>query len=112
MRSCMLSIAQGLLILLVLGPPPARAELAGEHVVAGKATFDRNGDITTIHASNGAIINYDQFSVWANEELHFIQPSSDARVLNRVLGDATHIDGGLFANGIVYIVNPAGVFFG
>src|SRR6185503_8566874 len=111
MRSCRRSIAQGLLFPLLFAPT-ARAELAGEHVVKGEASFDRSGDITTIHASDGAIINYTQFSVWANEELHFVQPSSDARVLNRVLGDATHIDGGLYANGIVYIVNPAGVFFG
>ena len=41
-----------------------------------------------------------------------MQPSSESRVLNRVFGDATHIDGGLYANGIVYIVNPAGIFFG
>ena len=111
MRSCRRSIAQGLLIPLLFAPT-ARAELAGEQVVKGEASFDRNGDVTTVHASDGAIINYDQFSVWANEQLHFVQPSSDARVLNRVHGDATHIDGGLFANGIVYIVNPAGVFFG
>jgi filamentous hemagglutinin family protein len=111
MRSCTRSIAQGLLVPLLFAPP-AHAELAGEHVVSGEATIERNGDVTTVHASDGAIINYTQFSVWANEQLHFIQPSSDARVLNRVFGDATHIDGGLYANGIVYIVNPAGVFFG
>ena len=80
--------------------------------MSGTATFEQSGDVTTIHASDGAIINYSQFDVWANEELHFVQPSSDSRVLNRVFGDATHIDGGLYANGIVYIVNPAGIFFG
>src|SRR5688572_9912772 len=111
MRSWNRSIAQ-LLLLPLLFTLPARAEVAGEHVVKGQASFERSGDVTTIHASDGAIINYTQFSVWANEELHFVQPSSDARVLNRVFGDATHIDGGLYANGIVYIVNPAGVFFG
>jgi filamentous hemagglutinin family protein len=94
------------------GSPPAHAEVSGEQVVAGDASFARDGDVTTIHASDGAIIDYDRFSVWSNEELHFVQPHSQARVLNRVFGDATHIDGGLFANGIVYIVNPAGIFFG
>jgi filamentous hemagglutinin family protein len=111
MRSCPRPIALALTFQLLI-PAPVLAGVSGEHVVRGEASIDRNGDTTTIHASDGAIINYDQFSVWANEQLHFIQPSSDARVLNRVSGDATHIDGGLFANGIVYIVNPAGVFFG
>jgi filamentous hemagglutinin family protein len=115
MRSCTrrpIALALIGLILPLPVPRPARAEIAGEQVVSGTATFDQSGNVTTITASDGAIINYTQFDVWANEQLHFVQPSSEARVLNRVLGDATHIDGGLFANGIVYIVNPAGIFFG
>jgi filamentous hemagglutinin family protein len=108
-RTCR-SIAPTLLLALLASP--ARAEIAGEQVIVGEATFDKAGNITTIHAADGTIINYSQFDIWANEEMHFIQPSSDSRVLNRVLGDATHIDGGLYANGIVYIVNPAGIFFG
>jgi filamentous hemagglutinin family protein len=111
MRSCTRPIALALTLQLLI-PAPVLAELSGEQVVKGQASFDRSGDVTTVHASDGAIIHYDKFSVWENEELHFVQPSSDARVLNRISGDATHIDGGLFANGIVYIVNPAGVFFG
>src|SRR5262249_5675987 len=110
-RSCTRSIARNLLIAL-LAAAPARADVAGQQVVSGQATFDRSGNVTTIHASDGAIINYSQFNVWANEELHFVQPCSQCRVLNRVLGDPTHIDGGLYANGIVYIVNPSGIWFG
>jgi len=116
MRSCTRRpIAQGLLFVLFLQPlgaAPARAEIAGQQVVSGTATFDQSGTTTTITASDGAIINYSQFNIPQNEQFHFIQPSADARVLNRVQGDATHIDGGLYANGIVYIVNPAGIFFG
>ncbi len=109
------SIARGLLFALLFAPPgtpTARAEIAGEQVVSGTATFDQSGNIITITASDGAIINYSQFGVLASEEMHFVQPSSESRVLNRVFGDETHIDGGLYANGIVYIVNPAGIFFG
>jgi len=108
-------VAHSLLVVFLAtlpGSPPIRAEIAGEQVISGDVTFQQQGDVTTIHASDGAIIHYDQLDVWAHEELHFVQPDSQARVLNRVFGDATHIDGGLFANGIVYIVNPAGIFFG
>src|SRR5262249_9148300 len=100
------------LALLVEPAAPARADIAGQQVITGEATFDKSGNITTIRAADGTIINYSQFDVWRNEELHCTQPTSESRVLNRVLGDATHIDGGLYANGIVYIVNPAGIFFG
>ena len=79
------SITKGLLLALLAVPPgarPARAEIAGQQVVSGTATFDQNGNIITITASDGAIINYSQFGVLASEEMHFIQPSSESRVLN------------------------------
>jgi len=98
--------------LATLPGAPTAAEVVGEQVVSGDVSIDRAGDVTTIHASDGAIIEYERFSVWSNEELHFVQPDSQSRVMNRVLGDPTQIDGGLYANGIVYIVNPAGIFFG
>lgn len=82
----------------------------GEQVVRGNVNFARNGDLTRIWASNGAIINYRQFNIAANETVQFIQPSSRSRVLNRVLDkDPTQIAGTLLANGKVYIVNPAGI---
>ncbi|MEO1584341.1 MAG: filamentous hemagglutinin N-terminal domain-containing protein [Planctomycetota bacterium] len=85
----------------------------GERVVAGQAAFDRVGSATTITAGNNAIIEYGSFDIGANESVRFVQPSADARVLNRVLGvSPTRIDGALSANGRVYIVNEAGVFFG
>ncbi len=42
-----------------------------------------------------------------------MQPDARARVLNTVLGsDPTRMDGSLFANGQVFIVNPSGIVFG
>lgn len=85
----------------------------GESVQAGSADFARGGDLTTITASNGAIINYQSFNIGAAETVRFIQPDAASRVLNRITGaDPTQIDGTLLSNGIVYIVNPAGVYFG
>jgi filamentous hemagglutinin family protein len=91
----------------------ARADISGQTVVAGNAVFIQTANGWIIKPSNGAIIEYTMFGVNANETIRFIQTSAKARVLNRVLGDfPTRIDGKLIANGIVYLVNPAGVFVG
>jgi filamentous hemagglutinin family protein len=88
-------------------------DITGQNVVVGNAIFTPTATGWVIKPSNGAIIEYSSFGVNANELIKFIQTSSDARVLNRVLGDfPTNIDGRLQSNGIVYIVNPAGVFIG
>lgn len=91
---------------------PAWAGPEGERVVAGNATFRRSGPLTSITASNGAVINYHSFNIGPMETVRFIQPSSTSRVLNRIDGpDPTSISGQIIANGIVYIMNPAGVYF-
>ncbi|MCC6679073.1 MAG: filamentous hemagglutinin N-terminal domain-containing protein [Phycisphaerales bacterium] len=85
----------------------------GEQVVQGQATFQRQGDLTVIHAGNNSVINYRSFDIAAHEKVQFVQPDALSRVLNRIDSAApTRIDGMLSANGRVYIVNPAGVMFG
>jgi filamentous hemagglutinin family protein len=90
----------------------AWADVNGEHVVHGDVMFIRDGDRTIIKASDGSIIDYISFDILPWETVQFIQPGSLARVLNRITGpDPTVIGGRLLANGQVYIVNPAGVYF-
>ena len=94
-------------------PLPLRAGPVGEQVVQGTADFNRTGPITTITVSNSAIINYTGFNIAGNESVIFNQPSVASRVLNRVNSeDPTQILGTLKANGVVYLVNPAGIYFG
>lgn len=82
-------------------------------VVAGSASFNQSGATTTITASNNAIIDYNSFNIPAGYTVQFVQPSSTSRVLNRVIGgNISEIFGTLQANGIVYLVNPAGIYFG
>ena len=103
----------GFALLLVALGSAAVAGPVGEEVIHGTARFQREGDLTTIQASHNSIINYQSFDVARSETVRFVQPSAVARVLNRITGAApTHIDGTLTANGIVYFVNPAGVYFG
>ncbi|MFG0307441.1 MAG: filamentous hemagglutinin N-terminal domain-containing protein [Phycisphaerales bacterium JB040] len=82
-------------------------------VTAGSATFNTSGSTTTITAADGTVINYNSFNIGAGETVQFVQPHSNASVLNRITGGSpTSIDGSLLANGRVYLVNPAGVMFG
>ncbi len=95
------------------GVPVASASPQGEEIVNGQVTIHRDGSVTLITASDGSIINFDSFDIFAGEVVRFLQPHDAARVMNRVLGgDPTKIDGSLLANGQVYILNPAGIFFG
>ena len=91
---------------------PVLAAPQGAEVVRGQASVQQDGSNTTIHAGRDAIIEYQQFNVAADESVRFVQPDASSRVLNRVTGgDASRIAGQLQANGIVYLVNPAGVYF-
>ncbi len=85
----------------------------GAYVLRGDVSIQRRGSETIIHASRNSIINYRSFDVAGGETVRFVQPDARSRVLNRIDSAApTRIDGNLFANGIVYFVNPAGVYFG
>lgn len=97
----------------LVGPVRAPAAPRGEQVVAGSATFSHEGAKTVIEAANNTIINYQAFDILRHETVQFVQPAADARVLNRVTElNPSQIDGALLSNGIVYLINPAGVYFG
>ena len=81
-------------------------------VVNGAASFNQAGNVLTVTNSNGAIINWDRFSIKAGETTHFAQTAASSTVLNRVLSDPTAIYGTLSSNGRVWLVNPAGIMVG
>ncbi|MFI4921903.1 MAG: filamentous hemagglutinin N-terminal domain-containing protein, partial [Gammaproteobacteria bacterium] len=98
-----------------LAPLMALANPTGGQVVGGQATISNpsaNGTVIK-QASQNAAINWQQFSVGANQYVQFIQPDSSAVVLNRVIGgNASSIFGSIKANGQVFLVNPNGILFG
>src|SRR3569833_1633083 len=102
------------LALAVLASGAAQAGPLGAEVVAGRATIDSTQGSTTIHqASQSAVLNWQSFDIDAGESVRFVQPSSQAVALNRVLSaDPSCILGRLSANGTVFLVNPNGVVFG
>jgi len=87
----------------------------GEQVVGGNATFNRAlpGNLTINQSTPRLIINWQEFSIGRGEVTKFIQPSSSAAVLNRVVSaNPSEIYGTLQGNGNVYVINPAGILVG
>ncbi len=86
----------------------------GASVVNGQVSIAQPGaGAMQINASNGAIINWRQFSIGASESTQFVQPSSTSAVLNRVVGrDLSELLGQLKSNGQVFLINPNGIVIG
>ncbi|MDH4190333.1 MAG: filamentous hemagglutinin N-terminal domain-containing protein, partial [Betaproteobacteria bacterium] len=98
---------------MLLTPLAAYANPNAPTVVSGSASFNSAGSTLTVTNSAGAIINWQGFSIGASETTQFVQPSVTSAVLNRVTGpDGSQILGTLQSNGQVFLINPAGVFFG
>jgi len=93
---------------------PAGAGPQGATVVNGQVTITQpNAGTTQVQASNGAIINWQKFSIGAGETTRFVQPSASSAVLNRVVGqEASQLLGQLQANGRVFLINPNGIAIG
>jgi len=93
--------------------PVAWAGPEGAQVINGEVSIQQSAYNTAITASDKAIINYSSFDITRPETVQFIQPSSSASVLNRILSASpTNINGTLLANGRVFFVNPAGIYIG
>jgi len=85
----------------------------GAEVISGNVSVAANNKALLVSASDKAIIHWQDFSIKANESTKFIQPSSKATVLNRVVGDnMSSILGNLEANGHVFLINPSGIIVG
>lgn len=91
----------------------AQANPEGGVVVSGNASFNAVGNTLTVTNTPGTIINWQGFSINANEVTHFAQQSAASAVLNRVVSNnPSAILGTLSSNGQVYLVNPNGIVFG
>lgn len=91
----------------------AQSNPVGPAIVNGTASFAQQGSTLTITNSNGAIINWQGFSINANETTRFIQPSASSTVLNRVVTqDPSTLLGSLQSNGRVFLINTAGIMVG
>ncbi|WP_337182396.1 MBG domain-containing protein [Shinella sp.] len=93
---------------------PAHADdlPTGGSVAAGSATIGASGGngLVINQTSANAVINWQSYNIGAGNTVTYVQPDTNAAILNRVTGSATTtIAGQLSANGQVYIVNPNGI---
>ena len=99
-------------------PLHSHAEPMGGKVVSGQAVIQQSTQagqsVTTItQSSPKATLNWQSFNVGSGEAVRFVQPSASALSINRISDpNGSKILGKLSANGQVWLINPAGVFFG
>ncbi|NGX29879.1 MAG: Heme/hemopexin-binding protein [Candidatus Anoxychlamydiales bacterium] len=97
--------------LLIILPILLFANPQNPQVISGDINFSSSSNHLHIEASDKAIINWDSFSIDQNEITKFSLPSSQAAVLNRVIGqDISKISGLLESNGVIYLINKNGIF--
>jgi filamentous hemagglutinin family protein len=92
-----------------LAGPEGASVVKGTAVVSGIGT----GAVTINQSSDRAVLDWRSYSVDLNESVRYNQPGAGSISLNRVTGgNSSQILGSLSANGQVWLVNPAGIFFG
>src|SRR5215470_4114308 len=102
--------------LMPLGTWLAVANPLGGQVVGGSATIQGQGTstVTVTQSSQNAIINWNTFSIGAGEKTNINMPNASSVGLERVTGNLgpSTINGSLWSNGILFLVNPNGIMFG
>ncbi|MBM3336084.1 MAG: filamentous hemagglutinin N-terminal domain-containing protein, partial [Betaproteobacteria bacterium] len=98
--------------------PANNALPTAPQVVAGSAAVSQSGTVTapvmTVQQNTDrAIVNWNTFNVGREASVVFQQPAASSVILNRVLdSNPSQIFGNLQSNGQVFLLNPAGIFFG
>ncbi|MBU3564166.1 autotransporter-associated beta strand repeat-containing protein, partial [Polynucleobacter sp. Tro8-14-1] len=97
----------------IAAPPAANQLPTGGQIAAGVASMMTNGNMMTVtQSSNRAAINWNTFDIGSQASVNFVQPSANSVALNRVNSpNPSQIFGNLTANGQVYLLNSAGVYF-
>ncbi|MEP9319604.1 MBG domain-containing protein [Pseudomonas sp. LABIM340] len=86
----------------------------GGSIISGSGNISQNGAEMTVNTnSSRTAINWQRFSVGADNRITFNQPDGKSVTLNRVIGsDPSKIYGAVTSNGQLILVNPNGVWIG
>ncbi|MBU6426097.1 MAG: filamentous hemagglutinin N-terminal domain-containing protein, partial [Rhodospirillales bacterium] len=92
---------------------PANTTPQGGAVVGGSANIAQTpGNTVITQSSSRAAINWQSYNVGSNAHVTYVQPSSSAIVLNRVVtASPSVIAGHISANGQLVLINQSGVVF-
>ncbi|WP_275630333.1 MBG domain-containing protein [Pseudomonas sp. 273] len=108
-----------LLLAMALAAGSAQLALAGElpqiqNVVQGAVNISQDGSSMQIQTQTGrTAIDWKNFSIGADNKVHFQQPDGSSITLNRVTGASpSAIYGMLTSNGKLILLNPNGIWFG
>lgn len=85
----------------------------GGAVVQGAGSIEAAGSAMVVRQDSARMVaDWQSFSIGSGASVRFVQPSTSAVALNRVVGsDPSSIFGSLTSNGHVYLQNPNGVLF-
>ena len=105
--------AKVVVLSMALSFSAAHANPSNPTVIAGSATFETTTNVLEVTNNPGTIINWQDFSIAADETTRFIQQSAASAVLNRVTGNSlSQVLGTLESNGQVFVINPNGLLIG
>ena len=102
----------------VAGPASVAIPAVNQLPTGGKVTggvvniAEQGASMTITQSTQRGALDWNTFNVGSSAQVKFVQPSSSAVTLNRVLDtQASQIYGRVTANGQVFLSNPNGVYF-
>ena len=94
------------------GTTPTVVLPTNPQIIAGGVQINQSGNTMTVtESSQSAVVNWGSFNISKNGEVDFLQPNTQAIILNRVENGSIEIDGKLSANGQVFLVDANGIMF-
>jgi fibronectin-binding autotransporter adhesin len=85
----------------------------GGQIVAGQGSIAQKGSAMTVtQGTDRMVANWNTFNIGQNASVSFQQPGAGSVALNRIQDqNPSQIFGSLTANGRVFLLNPAGIYF-
>ncbi len=102
------------LVLICLAPFEAESQVNGLAITNGPGTVTGSGiNNITIHQHGPTLIGQaNQFNIVQGQTVQLLQPAGGAALIRIFDNNASTINGNLFANSILFLLNPNGVLFG
>ena len=86
----------------------------GGKVVSGNITINQPniGRLDVNQTTKQGIVNWNTFNVGSSASVYFNQPTNKSTILNNVVSGKSIINGSIFSNGRLILVNPTGILMG